>query len=306
VRYLLGILVALVGGIAFNVGVLIQKSAVDRARRDAPLMRGLLKSPVWVAGFVVQFAVGTPLYLLSVGLIGPAVVPGLMSIGLIVLAFGAVRLQHERLSNKEIIGIAFIVAGVAAFGFTRLSIDLQSFSMKESGLLLRTGILAVVLIAGALGCGWGAGRLVRRQERAHALESATALYAIQGGLWYNVANLCLGFITSGFVRFGAGDADLAEFAIFFVAVAIAAGGGAWGIAATQHALANGRVAVAIPLQNAVAQLLPVCVFFFVYRPYSPPALSFVFLAVAAGLLVTGLIFLTNRLVPSKSGPGESA
>jgi len=304
VRYLLGIVVALVAGVAFNVGILIQKAAVDRARKDTPLIRGLLKSPIWIAGFLVQFALGTPLYLLSVGFIGPAVVPGLMAIGLIVLALGAVLFQHERLSKKEMLGFAFIVAGVAAFGFTRLSIDVQSFSMKDPGLLTRTAILALLLVCGAIACGLAAARLLRSEGRHHATGAATALYAVQGGLWYNAANLCLGFITAGFVRFGAGNADLGEIAIFFAAVALAAAGGASGVAATQHALAYGRVAVAIPLQNAVAQILPVCVFFFVYRPYSPTAWSFGFLAAAAGLLVAGLILLTNRLVPLKTSTGE--
>ena len=54
---------------------------------------------------------------------------------------------------------------------------------------------------------------------------------------------------------------------------LAVAGNLYGIAATQHALARGRAAVAIPLQNAVTQVLPVLVFFLVYRPYVLSATS---------------------------------
>jgi hypothetical protein len=296
-RYALGVAAAVVAGIAFNVGILIQKAAVGRAPKGVPLMRSLLKSPVWIAGFVLQFILGTPLYTLSVGLVGPAIVPGLMSVGLIVLAIGAVVVQKERVKAKEIAGIAFVVLAVTMFGLSRLSIDVRAVSMKDPGLLLRAGVFAAALGAIAVGCAGVARRLAAgagARAAAHS-ESTAALHAVRAGTWYNLGNLGLGFITAGLARFGSGVFDPAEIVVFFVAVAITVMGNLYGIAATQHALAHGRAAVAIPLQNAVTQVLPVAVFFLVYRPYVPAAESFAFLGAAGALLMTGVVLLMGRL-----------
>jgi drug/metabolite transporter (DMT)-like permease len=288
-RYALGITAAIIAGLAFNVGLLIQKAAVGRAPKDKPLMRSLLKSPVWISGFVLQFILGTPLYTLSVGLIGPAIVPGLMSVGLVVLALGAVLVQKERLALKEIAGIALVVAAVALFGFTRLSIDVHAVSMKDPGLLVRAGLFSGALLAIALVCAEVARRLTSRAE------SSAAFHATRAGVWYNLGNLGLGFITAGLARFGAGTFDPGEMAVFLAAVGLTVAGNMYGIAATQHALARGRAAVAIPLQNAVTQVLPVFVFFLVYRPYVPSVASLAFLGAAGALLLGGVVLLTGRL-----------
>jgi hypothetical protein len=297
-RYAFGIAAAIIASIAFNVGILIQKSAVARAPKDRPLMRSLLKSPVWISGFLLQFILGTPLYTLSVGLIGPAVVPGLMSIGLVVLALGAVLVQRECLGAKEIFGIGFVVLAVTAFGFTRLSIDVAAVSMKDPGLLLRSGIFVSALVIIALVCAEAAKRMSARlsaPQAAGGSESAAALHATRAGVWYNLGNLGLGFITAGLARFGTGIFDFVEIVVFLVAVVLTILGNMYGIAATQHALKHGRAAVAIPLQNGVAQILPVCVFFLVYMPYTPTAESLLFLGIAGALLMTGVILLTGRL-----------
>jgi hypothetical protein len=294
-RYALGIAAALIAGIAFNVGILIQKAAVGRAPKDRPLMRSLMRSPVWISGFFLQFILGTPLYTLSVGLIGPAIVPGLMSVGLIVLAIGAVRFQKERVKAKEIAGIVLVVLAVTMFGLTRLSIDVLGISMTAPGLLARAGIFSAVLIAIAVGCALVGARAAGRSE------STAALHAARAGMWYNLGNLGLGFITAGLARFGVGVFDPVEIAVFFVAVAITVVGNLYGIAATQHALAHGRAAVAIPLQNAVTQMLPVAVFFLVYRPYVPAGGSLLFLGAAGALLMAGVVLLVGRL-----GRGEKS
>jgi hypothetical protein len=82
--------------------------------------------------------------------------------------------------------------------------------------------------------------------------------------------------------------------VFLAAVAITVMGNLYGIAATQQALLNGRATMAIPLQNAVTQVLPVGVFFLVYRPYVPAAESFTFLGAAGVLLGSAKKVLGNR------------
>ena len=298
-RYAAGIAAAVAAGIADHVGILIQKSAVGRVHGGPKLMRSLLKSPLWLSGFALQFFMGAPLNVLSIGLIGPAIVPGLMSIGLVVLALGAILIQKERVKPKEIVGIASVILAVAAFGLSRLSIDVNAVSMSDPALLTRAGAFAGALAAIALICTHIARRIPSgsggQSVSAKRAESAAALHAVRAGLLYNLGNLGVGFVTAGIARFGNGIFVPAEIFVSLIAISFAAAGSLLGLSATQHALAHGRAAIAIPLQNGVAQILPVFVFFLVYRTYVPTAESFVFLGAAGALLVAGAILLTSRL-----------
>jgi hypothetical protein len=316
-RYAAGIAAAVAAGIADHVGILIQKSAVGRTLKGPRLMRSLLKSPRWLSGLALQFFMGVPLNVASISLIGPAIVPGLMSIGLVVLALGAILVQKERVRPREIAGIAFVILAVIAFGLSRLSIDVHAVSMSDPALLSRAGAFAGALAAMAILCTQIARRiasgpggqsaaappaagamgaaLVSSAAAARRDESAAALHAARAGLLYNLGNLGVGFITAGLARFRSGIFVPAEMIVFLIAVALAWAGSLLGLSATQHALAYGRAAIAIPLQNGVAQILPVFVFFLVYRPYVPVFESFVFLGAAGALLIAGAILLTSRL-----------
>lgn len=44
--YLIGVTAAILAGIAFNLGMVIQKLAVMKASRDTSLMRQLVRSPL--------------------------------------------------------------------------------------------------------------------------------------------------------------------------------------------------------------------------------------------------------------------
>ena len=78
--YLIGVAAAIIAGIAFNLGMVIQKLAVMKAYRETSLMRQLVRSPLWLTGFALQFIVGMPLNMLSQSKIGPAIIPGLMAV----------------------------------------------------------------------------------------------------------------------------------------------------------------------------------------------------------------------------------
>lgn len=294
-RYALGIAAALCAGTAFNIGVLIQKTVVDRTPAERPLMRSLVRHPRWLVGVLVSFFGGTPLYITAVGLIGPALVPGLMSIGLVVLTIGAILVKHERLHGREAAGIGFIILAVSAYGFSRLQIDVFAFSTTNVKLLERSALFVIIVGAGAVACTAAARRIAGGRRIRPNFEPSAALRAAGAGLWYNVTNLSLGFVTAGLALIADGGFGPAQIIVFALALVFAAGSNLLGVSGTQHALASGRATVAIPLQEGVTQIVPVAVFFFVYRPYIPSTNSFVFLGTAFGLLLTGVILLTNRL-----------
>lgn len=59
--HLIGVLSAITAGIAFNLGLVLQKVAVARVPKETShLMRHVVRSPLWLMGFGIQFLFGTP------------------------------------------------------------------------------------------------------------------------------------------------------------------------------------------------------------------------------------------------------
>jgi hypothetical protein len=125
-HYLTGVGLGILGGFLTQGGQLLEKKAVNKARLEHPnqgFIRSLFKSPVWVVGFFVGLGLGTGAYMAAQSMIGPALVPGLMASGLIVLAFGSIKMNKEELNGSEIFGIFLMVTGILFLGLSGLGID---------------------------------------------------------------------------------------------------------------------------------------------------------------------------------------
>ena len=74
-HYLVGVVCGIIGGLLNQGGQLLQKKVVNDIRFDNPsqgFMRRLLRSPLWVGGFVIGLCGGTAGYMVAQSLIGPA------------------------------------------------------------------------------------------------------------------------------------------------------------------------------------------------------------------------------------------
>ncbi len=126
IHYLIGVACGIIGGLLNQDGQLLQKKVVNEIRHDDPgrgFIRRLLRSPLWVVGFVVGLGGGTVGYMFAQSLIGPALSPGLMASGLILLSIGSVRLNHEELNRSEIAGIVLMIIGILCLGLSEMSIN---------------------------------------------------------------------------------------------------------------------------------------------------------------------------------------
>ena len=73
-----------------QTGIILQKKAVNDMHAEDKKQRflsALLKNPLWLGGLALEYGLGTCAFMIAQSLIGPALVPGLMAAGLIVLAF---------------------------------------------------------------------------------------------------------------------------------------------------------------------------------------------------------------------------
>jgi drug/metabolite transporter (DMT)-like permease len=125
-HYITGVAFGIIGGILTQFGQLLEKKAVNQYRKDSQeygFFRRLVKSPVWVSGVIFGLGGGTAAYMVAQSLIGPALTPGLMASGLIVLAIGSVRMNQESLNPSEILGIGLMIIGILFLGLSGLAIN---------------------------------------------------------------------------------------------------------------------------------------------------------------------------------------
>jgi drug/metabolite transporter (DMT)-like permease len=151
-----GILLSLAASLCFNLNNLMEKRAVDQmarlsARRTGHMVVTLLRSPLWVGGFVLGvFAVA--LLTLAYSLVSIAVVQSIFGVGIVLLVPASRLWIGERLGKRELAGLGLIIAAVV---LVSVSLDgstapIDSLSlvrvMLVSGItILSAGILFAVL-----------------------------------------------------------------------------------------------------------------------------------------------------------------
>jgi drug/metabolite transporter (DMT)-like permease len=295
-RYAAGVAAALAAGAAYNVGQLAQKVAVNRlgaapvgeaGLRSAGFVAGLLRSPLWLVGFAVVAFVGTPLNILAAAWLGPAILPGLMSLGLVVLALGAVTIVGERLGAADVAGIALVMAGIALIGLSRLAVDVSSADLHSPALLGRLAAFTAATTAlGAAGLTFGAGPGARG-ARGPLRALASGLFFAASNLWLAEFLNAAGPWLSGIpLREGLGLAATA------LGVMIASSG--LGIVSTQYAYKVGDASRMVPIQMVPAQVVPIAAFVLVFRGAAPSAAAIPLAAGGAALVLAGAGLLAGR------------
>lgn len=283
--YILGICAAVAAGITFNLGMVIQKVAVMRTRKEGNLFRQLVRSPLWLSGFALQFIVGMPLNMLAQANIGPAIIPGLMSIGLVVLAIAAVWLAHETVSLSDGVGIFLVMAAVALIGFSRLSIDPSGIIFFKRDFLVRLVLFTAAVAALSLIC-----HLFQKQYS----RFRGVLRTLNAGLLFVQSNLWLGILMGFLGRWSAGQYTNWDLLPVGAASIITFAGSMLGIGETQRAFQVGDATKLIPIQSLPVQILPLVSYFTVFCLPSPGVMALPLAATAAVLILAGSALLAHR------------
>ena len=286
--YFLGILSALLAGIVVYIGVLIQKHVINKHSNDPKFIRSLVKSPIWIMGLLLQIVIGGLIfYFIAIIFIGPALVPGLMSAGLIALALGSVKILKEKLGKEEIFGILLMIAGVSLLGLSELSIDVATFSILDSGFILRLIVFTIVVLSLAIIIEI----LRRKRENVKGL-----LMAIEAGLilslntvWASpgttvVIHVADGIIIEEEIIFG-----IIIGIILLLIIAI-------GITLGQISLKYGQANVLAPLTSVPIQTIPVISFFIIFLATPPNIFSVIFMIIGFILIIFSSFLLSKRQI----------
>ena len=332
--YLWGVIFAVLAGLSNNVGLILQKLTVNEvdgrartaSRADSAAMTAagtagaepegffarLLRQPLWVLGLVLEIGVGTVFFLLAQVYTGPALIPGLMASGLIVLALGSAWFLHEPPTFGDWLGIAALITAAVLLGLSHLSIDLAVFNILEAGFLRRAALFSAVvlvffLILVALG------RRKRRGQRHSAGANSATLarggansatlarggagrsrglnYALRSGLLYVLSNFWVGPFTGTVLRLFQGRFSLPLAAMFAFSSAVLVLTNLFGIAELQRAFRVSRASVAVPVQMLPTQVAPAIVYLVVFRLEAPSIGALLLFALGAILIVVSSFLL---------------
>lgn len=147
--FITGVACAILAGSSSSLGQILQKKAVNQAPPDLlkkHKIKYLLKRPVWITGVFLFVGLPAVFYMISESLLGPVLVPGIMTSGLIVLVIGSAKIVHEKISAKEIIGIIILAAGTLFITASHLVISYKNIDLTQERLILRISIFTILTI----------------------------------------------------------------------------------------------------------------------------------------------------------------
>jgi drug/metabolite transporter (DMT)-like permease len=285
--YLWGVLAAVAAGVGYNLGLVVQKIAVGRVDDGDGFLRRLVRNPLWLRGLALQFLIGVPLNLVAQATIGPALIPGLMGTGLVVLALGAVYLVGEAVGRQDWAGIALVMVAVALFGLSGLGVDMAAIDPYDLAFVARLVVFTTAVAALSVACFLLQARSVRLRGVARTLDA---------GLLLAQSNLWLGVLMAFWGRWQQGLFGGWDFLGLAVTSAVVVAGTALGTAETQRAFQVGDASKLMPIQSVPQQILPLLSYFAVFALTPPSDAALPLVGAGAALILAGTALLARRQV----------
>jgi hypothetical protein len=297
--YGLGVLLAVLSGIANNIGLLLEKKVVNRtAHSRTGFFLRLIRHPLWLAGFALHMGLGSALFLLAQARLGPALIPGLMASGMVVLILGSLCILKERLGLAEWAGLLLLITAVTVLSLSRLAIDLERYDVLARGFILRA-VLFSLLVMGSIG-------LLEILWRRLGRLRGSAL-AASSGLFYVLSNFWVGPFMGAVLRISAGMLTLPVIVLFAAGSVVLVLTNMFAIARLQLAFREANAVLVMPIQKIPIQLAPAVVYLAVFRLAPPSRSSLLMFAVAAALIIASAFVLARRqwVMTGQGFPGST-
>jgi len=287
-NYLIGVALGLIGGILTQAGQLLLKKAVNEVRRAGSerYLRRLIRHPVWLSGFVFGLGGGGVAYILSQSIIGPALVPGLMAFGLIVLAVGSVKMNHEELNAGEISGIFLMILGVFLLGLSGL--EITSVQVKAA-LADKPVLLRITFFTGSFFILF----LITRSLIFQIKNRRGIFIALANGFLFALMDFLVNPLIAVIFIVLSGKGTGLQNVIFIFASLILTTSAVFTTWQTQLAFRVGQASNIVPVAQVPIQISPIVVYFFVFGLSAPRETSFLY--ILSGTILTMIAgFLLGR------------
>jgi drug/metabolite transporter (DMT)-like permease len=287
-NYLIGIGFALLAGISTYIGLAIEKKAVNRIpaeNRSKGFLKTLIKSRLWLLGIFIHIGLGTLFFIIAQYMIGPALVPGIMISGLVVLIIAASRIVGEKFTLTDIAGILMLVAGAILIAASRLVIDSSKIDLTDQRIIFR--IISFTILILAL---WLASNLLSWKSTKHK-----ALFkGLAAGFPYCIGNFWITVFYASMVPVFQGNSStlLVVFLIFSTVILVVSN--LFGITEIQSALKCGEVGFVIPIQQIPVQITPILYFYYVFMLKTTADHSLIWILGGMALIITGGFMLGKK------------
>ncbi|MHA1687884.1 MAG: hypothetical protein ACTSUN_00860 [Promethearchaeota archaeon] len=286
--YTLGIILAITSGAVNNLGILFQKKVINDHVEDPEFLKSLIKNPTWVFGLLLQLVIGGAiLYMIAQVLIGPTLVPGLMSVGLIVLVIGSTRILKERLRWMELVGIFLMGIGIIILSLSGLSIDLSVYDILEVGFLTRLMIFTIIITSILLSF-----QVISKR----VLKGKGVLFAMESGFSYSLSSVWIAPIITFITHLFSNALLFGEFLLFLPSLCITILSTAFGIIFAQKAYQYGQANLLSPLIGVPGQVVPPITYFLLFKLLPPNSSSVIYLALGLLIIVISTFLLSSRQV----------
>jgi len=282
--YLIGIIVALISGTIKSVGHVIQKKVIVGLPEESKLMKTLVRNKIWVMALILDMGVGTILFFVAQSFIGPVLVPGIIDIGLIILAIGSVKIIGDSLKKEEILAIFFIIIAVFLLSFSELDVKTSELDLIEIGFLIRLTIYSSTLFTLSV-------LFEVLQKKSQNYKGA--LIAILSGFMFAISNVWVSILTGVMSQ---GFSNPGYIVLFILASVILPLTNALGIIKINKAFKEGKAHVMIPVQQIPLEITPIIIYFMVFMLTPPKIYSLPFIVIAGVLLITCSYLLGKRQV----------
>ena len=288
--YWFGVFLAITSGVVNNFGTVLQKKVVNdvpQEHRDDKFYSTLLKNRLWLFGLILQNGIGAIFFMWAQIYVGPALIPGLMAAGLIVLALGSLKIVGEELELPEVIGIFLMIGAITMLGFSSMAIDIADYEVLNLDFLVRVGLFTFGCFAFMI--------VFEIGQRRTTLDSYKGLYlAIVSGFCFALANFWVFPLMATIVRVFEMVAVLGEVAIFVFASVLLTVTNIYGIKYIQDSFKVGRASILIPIQQIPIQITPALVYLIVFLLVPPGIVELSFFLCAIVLIIISSFLLAKR------------
>lgn len=287
--FILGIILALAGGLANNSGALLQKFAINKIpkhERGKGFYKKLFKSPYWVTGLILIMGASGALLMLAQMYIGGALIPGLASVGMVALVIGAVKILKEKIRLSEYIGIFLLIVSIVMIGISALDItDEDMVNFSETNFLIRFGIFTVVYLIL-----W----ITSRQIGKRVVKGKTLFLALGATFPFVVSNAWLQPFIFLFKEMIAGHFTALNIILFIISIIIVAIINIIGIAHVQDAFKYGDASKIYPIGQIPTQTAPIILYYGIYLKNSPLNYS-IYMIIFGVIIILISGFLLGRI-----------
>lgn len=296
--YITGVALGILGGILTQFGQLLEKQAVNRVRIDSEargFMRRLFKNRIWVLGVVFGLGGGTAAYMIAQSMIGPALTPGLMASGLIVLAIGSVRMNQETLNSSEITCIGLMIIGIILLGLSQLGIDQNQVraTLADHNALIRIAVFTLSLFLLSMATRITAHRSHGRKGMLIALTNG--FLACLSDFWINPLLALILIVLNG-------HGSLTQEIIFVIAALILMTTATVITWQNQLAFKVAQASNVVPVAQVPIQISPILVYFYIFALKPPSEISVIYILAGTILtIISGFLLGRRKEEPVKYG-----